>query len=89
MKIVMASLDDAGKTTTILTAGFDVERVRHRSLELTVQDIGGPYSGPDIKLRIGTVPEDIEEEHTFDAAVYPIGVYGGESRNPRGQKSME
>ena len=53
MKIVMASPDDAGKTTnlhrmmldTAATAipatGFDVERVEHRSLELTVWDIGG------------------------------------------------
>ena len=49
----MASLDNAGKTTslcrlrvdtavtTIPTISFNVERVRHRSLELTVWDIGG------------------------------------------------
>ena len=53
LKIVMASLDDAGKTTTLYrlrvdtavttipTTSFNVERVRHRSLELTVWDIGG------------------------------------------------
>ena len=51
--IVMASLDDAGKTTTlhrakldtavtsIPTIGFNVESVEHRSLELTVWGIGG------------------------------------------------
>ena len=50
---VMASLDDAGKTTnlycmTLDTAttvtpatGSNVESVEHRSLELTVWDIGG------------------------------------------------
>ena len=49
----MASLDDAGKTmtldrlevyttvTTIQPPVFNVERVRHRSLKLTVWDIGG------------------------------------------------
>ena len=49
----MASLDDAGKTTnlyrmmldTAATAipaiDFNVESVEHRSLELTVWDIGG------------------------------------------------
>ena len=53
MKIVMASLDDAGKTTILyrmmldtavtatLAVGFHVESVEHRSLELTVWDIGG------------------------------------------------
>ena len=53
MKIVMASLDDAGRTTNlhrmmldtaataIPAAGFSVECVEHRSLELTVWDIGG------------------------------------------------
>ena len=49
----MASLDDAGKTmtlyrlevyttvTTIQPPVFNVERVRQRSLKLTVWDIGG------------------------------------------------
>ena len=53
MKIVMRSLDDAGRTTNLYrmmldtaatavpTAGCSVERVRHRSPELTVWDIGG------------------------------------------------
>ena len=53
MKFVMASLDDAEKTTnlyrmTLDTAttvtpatGSNVESVEHRSLELTVCDIGG------------------------------------------------
>ena len=49
----MASLDDAGKNmtldrlevfTTVMTIQppvFNVERVRHKSLKLTVWDIGG------------------------------------------------
>uniref|UniRef100_A0A7S0ZU79 ADP-ribosylation factor n=1 Tax=Noctiluca scintillans TaxID=2966 RepID=A0A7S0ZU79_NOCSC len=53
MKIVMVGLDAAGKTTilyrmkldttvtTIPTIGFNVERVEHGNLELTVWDIGG------------------------------------------------
>ena len=66
MKIVMASLDDAGKTTilyrlrvdtavtAIPTTSFNVERVRHRILELTVWDTEDKkasneieFSGPD------------------------------------------
>ena len=53
MKFVMASLDDAGKTTNLYrmmldtaaivfpATGSNVESVEHRSLELTVWDIGG------------------------------------------------
>ena len=53
MKIVMASLDDAGRATNLYrvrldtvataipTAGFSVESVEHRSLELTIWVIGG------------------------------------------------
>ena len=53
MKFVMASLDDAGKTTNLYRTTLDtattvtpgtasnVESVEHRSLELTVWDIGG------------------------------------------------
>ena len=56
MKIVMASLDDAGRTTNLYrmmldtaataipAAGFSVESVEHRSLELTVWDIVGQES---------------------------------------------
>ena len=53
MKIVVAILDDAGKTTTLYrvkldtavttipTIGFNVESLEHRSLELPVWGIGG------------------------------------------------
>ena len=69
MKIVMASLDDAGRTTNLYrmmldtaataipAAGFSVESVEHRSLELIVgtledkkADDVTPYSGSDDKL---------------------------------------
>ena len=77
----MASLDDARKTTilyrlrvdtavtAIPTTSFNVERVRHRILELTVWDIEDKkasveieFSGPNSKLRKVTVPERTEEE---------------------------
>ena len=105
-KIVMASPDDAGKTTTLYrsrvdtavttipTTSFNVERVRHRSLELTVGDIGGPdddiaYSRPDSKLRIVTVPEGIEEVQSIRNCGVLVGVCGSERRDPRGQRGME
>ena len=108
MKIVMASLDDAGKTTTLYRLKvyttvttiqppvFNVERVRHRSLELTVwtsedkkPDDEIAYSRPDSKLRIVTVPEGIEEVESIRNCGVPIGVHGSERRDPRGQRGME
>ena len=42
MKIVMASLDDAGRTTNLYRMMLgQPSSVEHRSLELTVWDIGG------------------------------------------------
>ena len=52
-RILMLGLDAAGKTTalykmklgemvtTVPTIGFNVERVQHRNLEMTIWDVGG------------------------------------------------
>ena len=47
-------------------------------------------SGPDDKLRKATNPEGIERKsNAFENCVVPIGILGGESRDPRGQRGME
>ena len=45
--------------------------------------------GPDSKLRIVTVPEGIEEVQSIRNCGVPIGVYGSERRDPRGQRGIE
>ena len=77
MKIVMASLDDAGKTatlhrakldtavTSIPTIGFNVESVEHHCLGALENKKTGDEiadSRPDSKLRKATFPERIEDQ---------------------------
>ena len=84
LKIVMASLDDAGRTTTLYRLKvyttvttiqppvFNVERVRRRSLERTVWT--SEDKKPDSKLRVVTVPEDIEVQNIPSASMEAKGV---------------
>ena len=108
MKIVMASLDDAGKTTILYrlevdtavteipTTSFNVERVRHRILELTVRDTEDRKASDEIEFLGKTASSEkspfqnaSRKSESIRNCGVPIDVYGSERRDPRGQRGME
>ena len=87
MKIVMASPDDAGKTTDLYRMMLDTAATAIPAADFQRRECGAQkpgahclghwrtviaYYGPDDKLRKATVPEGSRKSKAFEAVLYPL-----------------